>query len=203
MTLLDAVAILLRLKTDVRIICCGDSSDIKISIPLNVKEYFDFRGVISRPEIFQIMEECDLGIVPSLFEQSGYSAIEMLRFGLPCIVSDGFGINDIASGGAAITFQCGNPQYLADEILTFIRLSDNAKKGCLITRNMTLKDVIPPDGCGKIIVVFSPVFDKISIFLNFSGLKSQKNFVIIRTLYNFATLLDLLRPAIIVLRHPN
>ena len=44
----------------------------------------------------------DVGIVPSFVEQCSYTAIEMMCFGLPLIVSDVEGLKEIVPGNCGL-----------------------------------------------------------------------------------------------------
>lgn len=52
-------------------------------------------GFLNKEELYEWYTVSDLGIVPSLYEEFGYVAIEMLLYGLPIIVNNTSGLREI------------------------------------------------------------------------------------------------------------
>lgn len=58
-----------------------------------------FTGHLSKEKLYQLYQIADLGVVPSLYEELGYVAMEMMMFGLPFIATQTAGLNEIVEDG--------------------------------------------------------------------------------------------------------
>lgn len=99
-TLLEAFK-LLQIKTpDVRLIIAGDGdykSSFHAANPCWTK--VTFTGFISKEQLYELYAIADIGIVPSLYEEFGYVAVEMMMNKLAVIVNDTTGLKEITDNG--------------------------------------------------------------------------------------------------------
>lgn len=58
-----------------------------------------FTGFLDKKVLHKIYTIADVGVIPSLFEEFGYVAIEMMMFKIPLIVSNTTGLNEIIDDG--------------------------------------------------------------------------------------------------------
>jgi len=56
-------------------------------------------GKITPNEVHQLYQIADIGVIPSVFEQCSYVALEMMKNGLPTVVSDVPGLNELYRDG--------------------------------------------------------------------------------------------------------
>ncbi|PWK65394.1 glycosyltransferase involved in cell wall biosynthesis [Mucilaginibacter oryzae] len=79
-----------------RLIIAGNGDGTRIAE--TAKRYWaniTLTGNLSKSTLYDFYQLADVGIVPSFAEQCSYTAIEMMRFGLPIIVSEVEGLKEI------------------------------------------------------------------------------------------------------------
>lgn len=54
-----------------------------------------FTGFLSRPDLKNFYQIADIGIIPSIYDHCPYSALEMAGYGIPLIISDTEGLNEM------------------------------------------------------------------------------------------------------------
>lgn len=99
--IIDLVKIFEELLTknkvqNTRLIIAGNGDATRVAE--TVKKYWakiTFTGNLSKSILYDFYRLSDIGIVPSYAEQCSYTAIEMMQFGLPVIVSDVEGLSEI------------------------------------------------------------------------------------------------------------
>lgn len=101
---------------NLQLICCGEGAPFGFFKKACSRSRIKYLGIVPAEELYRLMESSDVGIMPSRYEQCGYFAVELMMVGVPVIVSDGFGISDLAAGGACLTFKNGDSDSLADRI---------------------------------------------------------------------------------------
>jgi glycosyltransferase involved in cell wall biosynthesis len=52
-------------------------------------------GKINKQKVIQFYHIADIGIIPSVFEQCSYVALEMMQYGLPVAVANAPGLNEL------------------------------------------------------------------------------------------------------------
>lgn len=89
-SLLKALSILSHSGYSFKLKLAGECSTRISTLIHSVYKYLDIEilGVISFDELKRLYTNCNIGVVPSLHEQCSYTAIEMMMFGMPMIVSD-------------------------------------------------------------------------------------------------------------------
>lgn len=95
--LIEAIKPLLKKDKNIHLLLVGsgDEKELKKSI-IGYWKQLHFVGVLNRKEVYELYQMVDVGVVPSLYEQFGYVAIEMMMFVLPLIVNaEHGGLKDI------------------------------------------------------------------------------------------------------------
>ncbi|MBD5361318.1 MAG: glycosyltransferase [Bacteroides sp.] len=96
---------------DIRLVICGSLDGFgKFSRLLEpIASRVTFTGLLSQEKLAEWYKASDVGLLPSYSEQFGYSAFEMIKYGLPIVVSDGNGLRDLFTDGVnALVAQIGN-----------------------------------------------------------------------------------------------
>lgn len=97
--LIKAFKEIIKVRDDVHLMIIGESTDDYLGICQNLTYPFyskiSFNGFVTKDILADIYSVADIGIVPSLHEEFGYVAIEMLMYGLPVISNETTGLKDI------------------------------------------------------------------------------------------------------------
>lgn len=107
--LLKTFGLVLNQNDNVRLVVAGDGSFSKCfedSCPYWSK--ISYTGFITKENLYKLYSISDLGLVPSLHEEFGYVAIEMMMNGLPVLVNNTTGLSEIVTdgvNGATITIE--------------------------------------------------------------------------------------------------
>lgn len=110
------------------LVCRGDRKPENLyGISKESTDLIKWTGCLPHDELMPLMQRFDLGVVPSRFEQSGYSGIEMKASGLPLMVSDGFGVSDLGADGSALVFKSGDAESLASVLMDFASMSEQER----------------------------------------------------------------------------
>ena len=100
------------------------------SMGLNNKVYFT--GYLNAKQVSKMYKCADVSVFPSTYEPFGIVALEAMLAGVPTVVSDVGGLNEIVSHGVdGMKSYAGNPNSLADSILELLlkpELCDNIVK---------------------------------------------------------------------------
>ena len=86
--LIEAIKPLLKKDKNVHLLLVGTGSEkeIKESI-IGYWKQIHFVGKLERKGVYELYQMVDVGVIPSLYEQFGYVAIEMMMFGLPLVAN--------------------------------------------------------------------------------------------------------------------
>jgi len=108
------------------------------SMGLHDKVYFT--GYMNAKQVSKMYRCADVSVFPSTYEPFGIVALEAMLAGVPVVVSDVGGLNEIVEHGVdGMKSYAGNPNSLADSILALLlnpELSDNVvKKAKLKVKN--------------------------------------------------------------------
>ena len=139
--LIDAMPKILANYNDAKLIIAGkggmiDELKAKVSyLGLDNKVYFT--GYLNSKQVQKMYKCADISVFPSTYEPFGIVALEAMLAGVPTVVSDIGGLNEIISHGIdGMKSYAGNPNSIADSILTL--LYDH--KLCeTVTKNAKLK----------------------------------------------------------------
>ena len=106
--LIEAYKLVLEQLTDVRLIIVGEGSEkdlkyyLKQCFPIWAKVIFT--GFIPKDILLELYAIANIGLVPSIYEEFGFVAVEMMRAGLPVIVNSTTGLNEIVDDNINGTF---------------------------------------------------------------------------------------------------
>jgi len=96
------------------------------ALGLDDKVYFT--GYLAGKNVQKMYKCADVSVFPSTYEPFGIVAIEAMLSGNPVVVSDAGGLNEIVDHGInGMKSYCGNPNSLADSILTLLFNKDLAE----------------------------------------------------------------------------
>lgn len=88
--LLNAFSILTQKHENLELVLIGDGSLlnklVQLANDLNISNNVKFLG--NRPDVPNILSQCDIGVFPSEYEGFGIAMIEMMAMGLPIVCSD-------------------------------------------------------------------------------------------------------------------
>lgn len=94
---------LLKERGDIRLLIVGEGleADFKEYLSLTYPFYsrISFTGFVPKEKLTAIYSLADIGIVPSVHEEFGYVAAEMLMHGVPLIVNETTGLKEIVQDG--------------------------------------------------------------------------------------------------------
>ncbi len=100
------------------------------SMGLSQKVYFT--GYLNAKQVTKMYKCADISVFPSTYEPFGIVALEAMLAGVPTVVSDVGGLNEIVEHGVdGMKSYAGNPNSLADSILALLfdhQLCDNIVK---------------------------------------------------------------------------
>ena len=100
------------------------------SMGLSQKVYFT--GYLNAKQVAKMYKCADVSVFPSTYEPFGIVALEAMLAGVPTVVSDVGGLNEIIEHGVdGMKSYAGNPNSLADSILALLlnpELSDRVSK---------------------------------------------------------------------------
>ena len=98
--LIEAFNELLTVISNCHLVIIGEgdfSSAMKLSY--NRWSKISFLGFLNRTELNKIYSISDVGVVPSLYEEFGYTCVEMMMHRIPLVVSDVGGLSEIIVDG--------------------------------------------------------------------------------------------------------
>lgn len=106
-----------------------------------------FTGFLDKAQLYELCSIADVGVMPSLHEEFGYVAVEMMMNGLPVVVNDSTGLSEIIEdniNGIKVFLRGGNEniedsavlladklQFLLDNEDERIRIGKNARESYL------------------------------------------------------------------------
>lgn len=94
---------LLKERDDIRLLIVGEGleADFKEYLSLTYPFYskISFTGFVPKEKLAAIYSLADIGIVPSVHEEFGYVAAEMLMYGVPLVVNETTGLKEIVQDG--------------------------------------------------------------------------------------------------------
>ncbi len=94
----------------------------------DLHNYVSFIGPQKRDMLVEYYQNCDLYIMPSLFEPVGFTAIEAMACGRPVLVSANSGIAErIEDGSSGFLFEPGNTQDLANKITSILEMTQKKR----------------------------------------------------------------------------
>lgn len=99
---------------------------------LGIENKVYFTGYLSSKEVQKMYKCADIAVFPSTYEPFGIVALESMLAGVPTVVSDIGGLDEIVNHGVnGMKSYAGNPNSIADSVLTLLynhQLCDNITK---------------------------------------------------------------------------
>ena len=123
--LMDAIPKVLSRYQDVKFIIAGKGQELDAlrqrAWNMGVAHRVDFPGFLPEEDLLKMFRVVDLAVFPSLYEPFGIVALEGMVAGLPVVVSDAGGLNEIVENRVnGMKFPTGNPDMLAEAIVTLL-----------------------------------------------------------------------------------
>ena len=149
--LIQAMDILIKQKTDIRLILVGDGPDRealqRMTEDLKLGNYITFIGKVSHEKVPEFMVASDIFVLPSLSEGFGSVNLEAFAAGLPIVATKVGGLPEIIKEGEnGLLVESKNPKQLAEIILLLLdnpelrnKFSENNK---LKVKNYTWDNVV-------------------------------------------------------------
>ena len=134
--LIDAMPKIIANYNDVKLVISGKGGMLeelkqKVSY-LGIYDKVYFTGKLESRDLFKMYKCADVAVFPSTYEPFGLVAIEAMYGGIPTVVSDVGGLNEIITHGVdGMKSYAGNPNSIADSVLTLLydhQLCDNITK---------------------------------------------------------------------------
>ncbi len=137
--LLNSIPRILANYNDVKFIIAGKGPSlnnlIELSRRLNIDKKVYFTGFVSEEVLLKLYKCSDIAVFPSTYEPFGIVALEGMVAGIPVVVSDAGGLNEIVNHTEdGMKFYSENSDSLADSILELLKnpgLSEMIKNNAL------------------------------------------------------------------------
>ncbi|MBE6286722.1 MAG: glycosyltransferase [Mediterranea massiliensis] len=118
--------------SNLKLIIVGEVEQ-EVKIMFKNEKRISFKGNIPKHLLYEYYKTCDIGIIPSYYEQCSYVGIEMKMFGLPVIASDAFGVRNMFNSHNSVTVPIGkkNEKYrknLVNAMREFINMTIEQRK---------------------------------------------------------------------------
>ncbi len=135
--LMDAIPRVLSQYTAVRFVIAGSGPERtpleKKAMDIGVSDKATFTGYISDEQLLKLYKCADIAVFPSLYEPFGIVALEGMVAGIPVVVSEAGGLNEIVVNRFnGMKFSTGRSDLLAEHI---VELLENPELVVDITRN--------------------------------------------------------------------
>lgn len=115
--LLKSFIALNRKHKKLRLIICGDGTFSKVlSIAENYWRQITLTGFVEKNILWELYSLSDIGVVPSLHEEFGYVALEMMMMGLPIIASNTTGISEVVKDSGILVDFCEYQEQNVDKL---------------------------------------------------------------------------------------
>ena len=123
--LIDAMPKILEYYNDAKLVIAGkggmlDELKAKVDM-LGLSQKVYFTGYLNSKQVTKMYKCADISVFPSTYEPFGIVALEAMLAGVPTVVSDTGGLNEIVNHGVnGMKSYTGNANSLADSILTLL-----------------------------------------------------------------------------------
>lgn len=130
--LIDAFELLADEMDDIHLIIVG-KGDYETTFS-RIKHYgkITFTGFVGKEQLKKLYSIADLGIIPSRYEEFGYTALEMMMFGIPVIANCNHGLKAVVKDGETgillDLYKTGNKKKQASLLSQSIKSSLSNKK---------------------------------------------------------------------------
>ncbi len=138
--LISAVPKILQGYHDAKIVIAGKGGmldELKAQVEhLGIQNKVYFTGYLNSKQIAKMYKCADIAVFPSTYEPFGIVTLEAMLAGIPVVVSDIGGLNEIVEHGVnGMKSYAGNPNSIADSILALLydqRLCSNIVKNAKV-----------------------------------------------------------------------
>ena len=121
--LLRAFHEILKLGKKAELICVGQRVGPESLYSPYIDE-FEYWGLKRRDEMQSVYEECDVLVLPSLYDGMSFAVLEAMMAGLPVIVTESVGAADFVNSSNGFVVKPMDTQALVDKMLWFIENSE-------------------------------------------------------------------------------
>lgn len=134
--LISALPKILSGYNDVKLIIAGEGgmlNELKAQVDyLGISNKVYFTGKLAYKDLCKMYKVADVAVFPSTYEPFGVVALEAMYAGVPTVVSDVGGLNEIVDHGInGMKSYAGNANSIADSVLSVLydsKLADNISK---------------------------------------------------------------------------
>jgi glycosyltransferase involved in cell wall biosynthesis len=123
--LIDAMPKVRANYTNAKLIVVGGGNRahlVEQAAAVGLSEQILFTGFVPDEDLLKIFQVIDIACFPSLYEPFGIVALEAMAANVPVVVSDAGGLPEVVKHGVTgITTYAGNPNSLADGLLTILK----------------------------------------------------------------------------------
>ena len=149
--LISAMPKILREYQDAKLVVAGKGPMLEelkqIAYNIGVAHKVYFTGYLSGDNVQKMYKNSDIAVFPSTYEPFGIVALEGMLSGVPTVVSDIGGLDEIVKHGlTGLKSYAGNSNSIADSVIALLkdeklskRISENAKKEIL--ENYSWKEI--------------------------------------------------------------
>ena len=139
--LISAMPKILANYHDAKLIIAGKGGmmdELKAQVEhMGISNKVYFTGYLNSKQVCKMYKAADISVFPSTYEPFGIVALEAMLAGVPTVVSDVGGLNEIIEHGVnGMKSYAGNPNSLADSILTLLFDPQLCSK---VTKNAKIK----------------------------------------------------------------
>lgn len=142
--LIDAFATVMKRFPNTVLVMAGEFNYSLLQyIPDNIRGQLLLLGCVSHEKLRKWYQIADWGVIPSYYEQCSYTGIEMKKFGLPIIASDGYGVKNMFTQKNSIiaAIKTNNNHRFSENLAdTIIKALSLPKSEVLNYRFMSRKD---------------------------------------------------------------
>ena len=123
--LISAMPKILRGYHDAKLVIAGKGGmidDLKAQVEyMGLSNKVCFAGYLNAKQVQKIYKCADIAVFPSTYEPFGIVALEAMLAGVPTVVSDIGGLNEIVEHGVnGMKSYAGNPNSIADSVLNLL-----------------------------------------------------------------------------------
>lgn len=126
--LIDAFKLLLQHQPNTKLIIAGDGAFTKsLSASNPIWQNIMLIGFVEKKQLYELFSICDIGVVPSIYEEFGLVAIEMMMNSLPLILGKTTGLDEIVDNESAIKVKINadSKECVLDLVNSINRLLEN------------------------------------------------------------------------------
>jgi colanic acid/amylovoran biosynthesis glycosyltransferase len=139
----------IRLKYE--LVAGGDDEEVVYMVnDMNLRDQVVFHGNMSQQQVFELMKECDLLLLPSVEEGIANVVLEAMAVGLPVISSDCGGMAEaVLEGETGLLFRSRNSDHLAARIREFLQMDAGKKSKMIMAARKHIHDNFSMERLGK------------------------------------------------------